>query len=157
MLAAVPHEARTWADVTPTVARRILVADDESTIRLLCRVNLTAEGMEVLEAPDGEQALELARRERPDLVLLDVMMPGRDGWSVARALADDEDTREIPIVFLTARAETTDRLRAHELGGVGYILKPFDPIRLAGTIETTLSRIARGERALLVEELVDPR
>ena len=157
MLAAAPHDPRTEAEVKPTVARRILVADDESMIRLLCRVNLKVEGMEVLEAPDGEQALELARRERPDLVLLDVMMPGLDGWSVARALADDEDTREIPIIFLTARAETADRLRAHELGGVGYILKPFDPIRLADTIELTLARIARGERALLVEELVDPR
>ena len=142
--------------MAPTVVRRILVADDESTIRLLCRVNLKLEGMDVLEASDGEQALELTRAERPDLVLLDVMMPGLDGWAVARALADEEATHEIPIVFLTARAETADRLRAHELGGVGYILKPFDPIRLADTIETTLARIARGERALLVEELVRP-
>ena len=84
---------------------RVLVIDDEAPIRLLCRVNLEAEGMEVLEAADGPSGLDQARRERPDVVLLDVMMPGLDGWRVAEELLDDDRTAEIPIVFLTARAE----------------------------------------------------
>ena len=88
-----------------SVPIRVLVADDEDAIRLLCRVNLRLAGMEVLEAADGAAAIELARRERPDLVLLDVMMPDVDGWEVAAALAADASTREIPIVFLTARSE----------------------------------------------------
>src|SRR5204863_9404313 len=79
--------------------RRVLVIDDERSIRMLCRVNLSASGMEVLEAEGGDEGLDVARREQPDLILLDVMMPGRDGWSVARALAEDGRTREIPVVF----------------------------------------------------------
>jgi CheY-like chemotaxis protein len=91
---------------------RVLVIDDEAPIRLLCRVNLEAEGMDVLEAADGPTGLEQAREERPDIVLLDVMMPGLDGWHVAEALLSDERTRDIPIIFLTARAEFRDRARA---------------------------------------------
>ena len=75
---------------TRTETKRVLVVDDEQSIRLLCQVNLGASGIGVLEADDGETALELARREQPDLILLDVMMPGLDGWSVARELAEDE-------------------------------------------------------------------
>ena len=86
-------------------ATRVLVIDDEAPIRLLCRVNLEAEGIEVLEAADGPSGLEKARTEIPDVVLLDVMMPGLDGWRVAEELLDDERTAGIPIVFLTARAE----------------------------------------------------
>jgi len=93
-----------------TVATRVLVIDDEAPIRLLCRVNLEAEGMEVLEAADGPSGLATARAETPDVILLDVMMPGLDGWRVAEELLDDESTQGIPIVFLTARAEPRDRL-----------------------------------------------
>lgn len=116
---------------------------------MLCRVNLSASGMEVLEAPSGEEGLELARRQRPDLVLLDVMMPGQDGWSVARALAEDPQTREIPVVFLTARADAADRRRGRELGGVGYVVKPFDPVGIGELVEEVLDRVERGERELL--------
>jgi DNA-binding response OmpR family regulator len=128
---------------------RVLVIDDERSIRMLCRVNLSASGMEVLEAPDGEQGLELARREQPDLILLDVMMPGRDGWSVARALAEEPETREIPFVFLTARAEEADRRLGRQLGGVAYVVKPFDPVGIAELVEEVLRRVERGERELL--------
>src|SRR6266540_993995 len=124
--------------------RRVLVIDDERSIRMLCRVNLSASGMEVLEAPSGEEGLELARRQRPDLVLLDVMMPGQDGWSVARALAEDPQTREIPVVFLTARADAADRRRGQQLGGVGYLVKPFDPVGLGELVEEVLDRVVRG-------------
>jgi DNA-binding response OmpR family regulator len=126
--------------------RRVLVIDDERAIRLLCRVNLAASGMEVLEAPDGRAGLELARKERPDLVLLDVMMPDIDGWTVARELAGSEETRDIPVVFLTARAEAADKRLGEQLGGVGYLVKPFDPVSIGDYVENVLSRIERGER-----------
>ena len=120
--------------------RRVLVIDDEHAIRMLCRVNLSASGIEVLEAEDGETGLELARRERPDLVLLDVMMPGLDGWSVARELAANDDTRDIPVVFLTARAEPADLRRGEQLGGAGYVVKPFDPVGIGTLVESLLER-----------------
>jgi DNA-binding response OmpR family regulator len=127
-------------------ARRVLVVDDERSIRLLCRVNLAASGMDVLEASDGREGLELARRERPDLVLLDVMMPEVDGWTVARELAADAQTRDIPIVFLTARADPADKRLGQQLGGVGYVVKPFDPVTIGDLVENVLERIERGER-----------
>jgi two-component system alkaline phosphatase synthesis response regulator PhoP len=124
----------------------VLVVDDEAPIRLLCRVNLEAEGMEVLEAPDGPSGLEAARRERPDVVLLDVMMPGLDGWRVAEELLEDPETGAIPIVFLTARAELRDRARGLDLGGLDYVTKPFNPIELAPLIREVISRVEGGER-----------
>jgi two-component system alkaline phosphatase synthesis response regulator PhoP len=125
---------------------RVLVIDDEAPIRLLCRVNLEAEGMEVLEAADGPSGLEKARAERPDVILLDVMMPGLDGWRVAEELLDDSRTEQIPIVFLTARAELRDRARGIDLGGVEYVTKPFNPVELAPLVRELLERVDRGER-----------
>jgi DNA-binding response OmpR family regulator len=128
------------------VPARVLVVDDEAPIRLLCRVNLEAEGMEVLEAADGPSGLDAARRERPDVVLLDVMMPGLDGWRVAEELLEDPDTRGIPIVFLTARAELRDRARGLDLGGLDYVTKPFNPVELAPLIREVIARVEGGER-----------
>ena len=125
---------------------RVLVIDDEAPIRLLCRVNLEAEGMSVIEAGDGPSGLELAREERPDVVLLDVMMPRLDGWRVAEELLEDERTSEIPIIFLTARAEFRDRARGLDIGGVDYVTKPFNPLDLAPLVRELLARIERGER-----------
>jgi two-component system alkaline phosphatase synthesis response regulator PhoP len=127
-------------------ALRVLVVDDEAPIRLLCRVNLEAEQMDVLEAADGLSGLEAARRERPDVILLDVMMPGLDGWRVAEELLEDPDTSSIPIVFLTARAELRDQARGLDLGGLGYVTKPFNPVELAETIRDVISRVEGGER-----------
>ena len=124
----------------------MLVIDDEAPIRLLCRVNLEAEGMEVLEAPDGPKGLEQARAAEPDVILLDVMMPGLDGWQVAEQLLEDDRTRSIPIVFLTARAEFRDRARGRDLGGIDYVTKPFNPLELAPLVEDMLKRVGRGER-----------
>ena len=124
----------------------VLVIDDEAPIRLLCRVNLEAEGMPVLEASDGPSGLETARADRPDVILLDVMMPGLDGWGVAEALLADERTAEIPIIFLTARAEFRDRARGLDIGGVDYITKPFNPVELAPLVRGLLDRLERGER-----------
>jgi DNA-binding response OmpR family regulator len=122
------------------------VIDDEAPIRLLCRVNLEAEGMEVLEAADGPSGLATARAETPDVILLDVMMPGLDGWRVAEELLDDERTQGIPIVFLTARAELRDRARGIDLGGVDYVTKPFNPVELAPLVRSLLERVGAGER-----------
>jgi DNA-binding response OmpR family regulator len=125
---------------------RVLVIDDEAPIRLLCRVNLEAEGMDVLEAADGRTGLDLAREQQPDVVLLDVMMPGLDGWRVAEELLEDDRTRGIPIIFLTARAEFRDRARGLDIGGVDYVTKPFNPLDLAQLVRGLLDRIDRGER-----------
>jgi len=130
----------------------VLVIDDEAPIRLLCRVNLEAEGMPVLEADDGPSGLEAARSETPDVILLDVMMPGLDGWGVAEALLEDERTAEIPIIFLTARAEFRDRARGLDIGGVDYITKPFNPVELAPLVRALLDRLERGERDELRRE-----
>jgi DNA-binding response OmpR family regulator len=125
---------------------RVLVIDDEEPIRLLCRVNLQLEDMEVLEAADGPTGLEQAREHRPDVILLDVMMPGLDGWRVAEKLLEDDRTNEIPIIFLTARAEFRDRARGLDIGGVDYVTKPFNPLELAPLVRQLLDRIEKGER-----------
>jgi DNA-binding response OmpR family regulator len=125
---------------------RVLVVDDEAPIRLLCRVNLEAEGMEVIEAGDGPSGIERAREDHPDVILLDVMIPGRDGWEVAEELLEDDRTNRIPIVFLTARAELRDQARGLDLGGVDYITKPFNPVELAPMIRELLQRVGAGER-----------
>ena len=125
---------------------RVLVIDDEAAIRLLCRVNLEAEGMHVLEASDGAAGLELARSESPDVILLDVMLPGLDGWQVAEQLVEDPRTESVPIVFLTARAEVRDRARGLDLGGIDYVTKPFNPLELAPLVRELIERVDRGER-----------
>ena len=125
---------------------KVLIVDDEPAIRLLCRVNLEAEGMEVIEAADGVAGLERARSEHPDVVLLDVMMPALDGWGVAEELLKDPKTADIPIVFLTARAEFRDRARGLDIGGVDYVTKPFNPVELAPLVDSLLERLQRGER-----------
>jgi len=137
---------------------RVLVIDDEAPIRLLCRVNLEAEGMAVLEASDGETGLRLARDERPDVILLDVMMPGLDGWNVAEHLLEDPSTRDIPVVFLTARADVRDRVRGLDLGGIDYITKPFNPVELAELVRRVVAAVGRGERdALRGEKIAELR
>jgi CheY-like chemotaxis protein len=133
----------------------VLLVDDEQAIRTICRVNLEGDGLAVQEAANGAEALDEIRREPPSLVLLDVMMPGVDGWSVAEQLAADGETRELPVVFLSARAAPEDRLRAQELGAVGYVVKPFDPVQLAGIVRDVLERVAGGEREQLNRELAD--
>ena len=124
---------------------RVLVIDDEGPIRLLCRVNLEAAGMEVNEADDGPSGVEAALAEQPDVILLDVMMPGMDGWEVFGELLKDERTAKIPIVFLTARAELRDQARGLELGGIDYVTKPFNPLHLAPLVNDLLERVERGD------------
>jgi CheY-like chemotaxis protein len=134
-------------------ASRVLLVDDEGAIRTICRVNLESDGLTVTEAADGREALGAVREARPELVLLDVMMPELDGWEVASQLASDPATRDIPVVFLSARAAQEDRVRARELGAVGYVVKPFDPLELAGYVREVIVRFRNGEREQLNREL----
>jgi DNA-binding response OmpR family regulator len=144
--------------VTVAEGTKVLVIDDEAPIRLLCRVNLEAEGMRVVEAPDGSAGLEVARTEEPDAILLDVMMPGLDGWAVAEELLGDERTQAIPIVFLTARADMRDRARGLDVGGLDYITKPFNPIELASLVRSVVAAVESGEReSLRAERLAELR
>jgi two-component system OmpR family response regulator len=123
-------------------AQRVLVADDEPAMRLLCRVNLPLAGFEVVEAADGESALSLLRGERFDLALLDVMMPGVNGFGVAERLR--RDGVDVPIVFLSARADGDDIRRGLALGAVDYVTKPFDPLRIGERLHEALRAFAAG-------------
>jgi len=109
---------------------RILVVEDDHVIRELLVVNLKMEGHEALTAADGNEALEVVARTHPDVVLLDMMLPGLDGWEVTSRLKGDSETRSIPIVALSARAMQADIDRGRELGVDHYVTKPFDPIDL---------------------------
>jgi CheY-like chemotaxis protein len=135
------------------MSKKILVADDEPSIVTALEFLLQRNGFEVQIARNGEEALNLIESGRPDLVLLDVMMPDVDGWTVARELADDERTREIPIVFLTARAEAADKRMGQQLGGVGYVVKPFDPVMIGDFVERVIERVERGEREQLTRDI----
>jgi DNA-binding response OmpR family regulator len=117
----------------------ILVADDDPVIVRLLQVNFKLEGYDVETAAHGEEALNKARDLRPALILLDVMMPGVDGWEVARRLKADDGTKDIPVLFLSARAQEEDRRRGLELGVTEYVTKPFDPGELIGLVERCLS------------------
>jgi CheY-like chemotaxis protein len=113
--------------------RRVLVVDDDAATRMICAINLKAEGFSVIEASDGSEALELARSECPDLIVTDVDMPRRDGFELAEALRRDERTREIPLIFMSGQADETHRARALELGAIAFLAKPFDSETLATT------------------------
>ena len=138
--------------------KTVLVVDDDRPMRALCRASLEEAGFRVLEAAGGEEALESVRDERPDLILLDIMMPGISGWEVTSALLADRSTDQIPIIFISARRELADRVRAFGLGAQDYVTKPFDPTALAKTVAKTLAEIDRGERdAALAETLATLR
>jgi len=124
---------------------RILVADDEVHIVELVRVSLEEFGIEVLEAPDGEAALAAARRYRPEIVLLDVMMPRVDGFEVCRRLKADPLTRGVIVIMFTAKATEADRQRAREVGAQGYVTKPFSPLQLASVVREHLQDLPSAE------------
>jgi DNA-binding response OmpR family regulator len=123
---------------------KVLIADDQATMRHLVRLTLESDSFEILEAPDGDAALALARRELPDLVFLDWTMPGTSGVDVCRALRDDPATAGMRIVMLTARTQPADREHAREMGADDYITKPFSPIELLEKVRDVL-----GPEALL--------
>jgi DNA-binding response OmpR family regulator len=123
---------------------KVLIADDQANMRQLVRLTLETGRFEIFEAPDGDAALALARRERPDLVFLDWTMPGLPGIEVCRALRDDPANDGMRIVMLTARSQPDDRDAAHSMGADDYITKPFSPIRLLEKVRDVL-----GPEALL--------
>ena len=120
----------------------------------MCRVNLQLEGYEVLEAGDGDAGLERVRIEHPDLVLLDVMMPGLDGWQFMEAIKADPKTAEIPIVLLTARVQREDEIRGWLSGAADYLPKPFNPSTLTEVVRRTLlSEHAEDRRRRALDKL----
>lgn len=135
----------------------ILVVDDEEDLLELLKYDLTREGFKVVCASTGEQALVMARSEIPDLILLDLMLPGLDGLQVTRRLKEDSETRDIPIAMLTARGEEADIVTGLELGAEDYITKPFSKRVLAARLKTLLRRKraepADGEAPLTIRDL----
>lgn len=125
------------------MAVKVLAVDDDAVIQRLLQVNLEMEGYEVELASDGVEALERARAFRPDVVLLDVMMPRMDGWQVCAAMRADPELRDIPVVFLSARAQESDLGRGEEVGADAYVTKPFDPLELLALV-ADLARRGRG-------------
>lgn len=120
--------------------QRVLVVDDEPEIARTLRLYLEQAGYEVLVAHDGEQALHAIRRERPDLVILDLMLPGRDGWEVTRIVRSDPALAALPILMLTARVEDTDKIVGLELGADDYVTKPFNPREVTARVKALLRR-----------------
>ena len=122
-------------------APRVLVADDDPAIRLICSTWLTLDGYEVIEAADGQEALELVRAEDPTLVLLDLSMPVLDGFCVAEALQADERTREVPLVVITCETGPHVIERVHEMGVAGLFTKPFDPSAVAAFVRDVIAEV----------------
>jgi len=129
------------------MAARILVVDDDRAIVRLLRAYLEQAGYQVFSAYDGKTAMHIIRRERPDLVVLDLMLPDRDGWEVTRIVRSDASLSAIPIIMLTARVEDGDKIIGLELGADDYVTKPFNPREVLARIRAVLRR-ARGEPAL---------
>lgn len=129
------------------MAQRILIVDDDPEIARLIRSYLEQAGYQILVAADGETALHMIRRERPDLVLLDLMLPQRDGWTITRTVRSDETLVKLPIIMLTARIEDTDRIVGLELGADDYITKPFNPHEVVARVRAVLRRSGDGPSA----------
>jgi len=119
---------------------RILVVDDEEDILELVKFNLAREGYPVICTTSGEKTLNIARMEHPDLIVLDLMLPGMDGLEVARVLKNDPKTKDIPIVMLTAKGEEADIVTGLELGADDYVTKPFSPRILVARVRAVLRR-----------------
>ena len=135
--------------------RTVLVVDDDPGVRSLCRLHLEEADFRVVEAADGDEALELVRADPPDVILLDILMPRLSGWQVAGDLVNDHSTDQIPIIFLSVLTQRHERLRAFRLGAVGYVPKPFDPHALAPTVSALLDEIERGDRSAVVAENIE--
>ena len=118
---------------------RILVVDDEPDVLLLCRMNLEHAGHQVIEAPDGERGLQMAREHRPDAMILDLMLPNVDGYEVLRSLNEDPASVDLAVVVLTAKARQEDRVRCLQGGADEFVTKPFSPGSLVDTVEQLLA------------------
>jgi CheY-like chemotaxis protein len=128
------------ADSIPGMAEgaRILICDDDPAILRVLQVNLEVEGYEPLLAHHGEEALKLAQAEHPDLIILDIMMPRMDGYQTCQAIKADPSTKDIPVVFLSAKAQDADIEKGKTYDVVDYLTKPFDPDQLIEVVERVL-------------------
>ena len=117
---------------------RILLCDNEEALRTLVRAALAPAGYELEDARDGDEALDVARTFRPDLIVLDVMMPGRTGLDVLKELRADADLGGVKVVMLTARAQAADRAAAQSAGADAFLAKPFSPLQLAALVDELL-------------------
>ena len=124
-------------------SKKILIVDDEPDILEFLQYNLKREGYEVVTASDGKQAIVVAERERPDLIILDIMMPEMDGVETCRVLRSHKDFAEVPVAFLTARDEDFSQIAALDVGGDDYITKPIKPRVLVSRIQALLRRVNR--------------
>lgn len=140
--------------LVPEALRTILVVEDETDIADLIKYNLERSGYQVLTAYDGLTGQELALSEKPDLVILDLMLPGKDGYSVFKELRRDSRTSSVPLIILTARAQTEDRIKGLESGADDYLTKPFSPKELVLRVNAVLRRSAAGPGS--VEVTVGP-
>jgi len=118
----------------------ILVVDDEKELAALVSLHMKMAGFEVLTAANGEKALELSREEKPDLIILDLMLPKIDGWQVCEQLRQDAVTKDIPVIMLTARTQIEDKLKGFEAGADDYVTKPFSPRELVARVKRVLAR-----------------
>jgi len=118
---------------------RVLIVDDDPLIRRLLQVNFRLEGFDVDTAAEGEESLEKARADHPDAIVMDVMMPGMDGWEVCRRLKEDESLSGIPVVLLSARSDDDERDRGEAAGIAEYVTKPFDPGELVQVVRRAMA------------------
>ena len=119
---------------------KILVVDDETQLVDMIKMRLEANNYEVITANDGQEALQKARSQSPDLIILDLMLPKLDGYKVCRMLKFDEKYKSIPIIMLTARVQETDKKMGEEVGAEAYIIKPFESQALLSKIEELLEK-----------------
>jgi CheY-like chemotaxis protein len=125
---------------------RVLIVDDDPAIRLICSTWLSLDGYEVIEAADGQDALQLALAVAPDVVLLDLSLPVLDGFAVAAALQADERTREVPLVVLTAEVDPAVSERVGEMGAAGHFTKPFDPCSVTEFVRGVIEELSARRR-----------
>lgn len=131
----------------PRAGRKtVLIVDDQPDIRLLCRANLALEGYDVIEAADGESCLEAAFSRPPDVILLDIMMPGMDGWQVLDALKAQPATAHVPVVLLTAKTQREDEIRGWRGDAADFLTKPFNPSTLTEVLRRVLNRSDHEDR-----------
>ena len=132
---------------TPITGQSILVVDDDKEIVRLVRAYLEKAGYQVLTAYDGSTALHILRRERPALVVLDLMLPDQDGWDITRLVRSDPALASMPIIMLTARIDDTDKIIGLELGADDYVTKPFNPREVVARVRSVLRRAHSGVAA----------
>lgn len=119
--------------------KKILIADDRSEVVELVKVALEGENYQILSASDGREALEKIRKMRPDLILLDIIMPKMDGFEVLENLTNNSKTKDIPVIMLTAKGQKVDEQKGRRLGAQDYVVKPFSPSHLLNKIEEMLA------------------